>query len=287
MMWMITYRAINKSFDQAVQFFSYPASFACRVILFISFCFIASCNNWPEPAERVLSVSERHNEIPEAVDNEYLNSLMAIAEARLGFVINKGAELCIPGQIKVARSSLLRAKHEIDGQLLLDAQYNIAMAMEQLDYIVRIMSSLAEGSECLSKYAKLQVYEDYDENLSLRLSDTLNCQCTQISKTGSFTRLFQKRLDIVSSVMIAHPEITLTIYSANKTTLTLLESYFRNKGLNPDQIVSRAAAESSEAMSADGLGFSIQLGAEERNYRVKSWKKSLKVKSVLGSGGTQ
>ncbi len=281
MMWKTICPISKKSFDQVVQIFINPVDHFYRAFLCLMFLFLTGCNHWPDHAERVASITDRYPETPEVVDLAYLESLWDVGESRLSFVVNKGAEFCMPGQIKVVRSYLRRAKMEMDGRLFLDAQYNVAMAMEQLDYVTRLMSSLSDNSECLNSFVNLKGMEKPSEDLASELAAALNCECDQINPDGEISTGFHKRLLMVYSVMENHPEVFLSIYSADENRGKEVADYFSNKGVHKKNVKSKLAAESPVLLSSDGLAFSVDIKSQIKNYRLREWKDSIDLESTI------
>ncbi len=281
MMWKTICPISKKSFDQVVQIFKNPADFICRAFLCLIFLFISGCNHWPDHAERTVSVVDRYPNPPEAVDLPYLESLLDIGESRTSFVINKGAEYCMPGQVKVVRSYLRRARMEMDGSLHLDAQYNLAMAMEQLDYVTRLMSSLSETSECLNRFSSLKEEAEPTESFASELSAALNCGCDQINANGEISMGFHKRLLMVYSVMENHPEVFISIYSLDENRGKEVSDFFASKGINNKNIKSKLAAESPVLLSSDGLAFSVDIKNQTRRFRLREWRDSIDLESTI------
>ncbi|WP_152558494.1 hypothetical protein [Endozoicomonas numazuensis] len=243
--------------------------------------FITGCNHWPDHSERVVSITDRYPETPEAVDQAYLKSLWDIGESRMAFVVNKGAEYCMPGQIKVVRSYLRRAKMEIDGSLFLDAQYSVATAMEQLDYVNRLMSSLSENSECLDSFVSFNGIDTPSEDFSHELAAALNCECDQISSSGEISVGFHKRLLMVYSAMENHPEIFLSIYSVDENAGNEITNYFSSKGINTRNIENKKGVLSPVLLSSDGLAFSVDIRKQIKKYRLREWRDSIDLESTI------
>lgn len=302
-MLMIICRIIKFCFDKVVQFIDYPDRSVVRVPLFFTMkmefsspevtktpfsrlllfplILLSGCNNWPEPAERVLAISQRQLEIPEPVDAEYIENLVAISRTRLEILTSSGARYCLPGQIYKIDKHLLRARHEVDGNLLLDAQYTLAKAMDQLDKTAELMMGLAQGSECLEAYSYADMDIDKVDAFVTRLSRLLNCQCDQISKDGAITEGFAERLSVAAKAMSAHEPLQLNIFSSqNSEQAEEILVFFSNHGVRKTQITIRHEGGNNLQLSQDGFWFDISMGQTEKLFKLKEWKRDFRLMSI-------
>lgn len=283
-MLMIICQVIDNCFDKVVQNIFDPVSIAYRVFLFSCVLVLPACNNWPDPAERTLAVSHRQADIPVPVNHKYIESLMNISKVRLGFLISSGAQYCLPGQVNIVNKFLLRAKHEVDGNLLLDAQYTLAKAMEHLNSFSELMFSLAEGSECLEafEYRKENNYQltAYIDSLN----SLLNCQCDQISNEESLVESFSSRLEIVAKSLSAHVQLKMNIYAVEQSgKIQEIIMFLSNIGVRKEQVRVFYEGFDKAQISEDGLLFEVLVAKGRKNYKVKDWQKDLKYK-VLQKG---
>ncbi|MGI9276789.1 MAG: hypothetical protein ACR2PT_18330 [Endozoicomonas sp.] len=279
---MITSPANESYFDKVVQNLLQPAGLVCRFLVCLSVCLITSCTIWPEPSERVLSLSERRVEIPPELDHDYLTSLLEISKARLGYIIEGGAEFCIPGQVKKIRKELLLARQEIDGNLLLDAQISIVRSIDQLDYSVQLMKSLFETTECFSEYSRSE--EDVDQGYKLvnELAAILNCECEQLDDESVLTKSFEKRLARVADVLDMHPEMILTVYSMrDETVLEGVVGFLKSRGVRKEQYLTNKTSDQAVIAGGNTLGFELQVAVDSKYFELKSWRDSVIIKSSI------
>ena len=287
-MLMIICRVTKSYFVSVVQKLFNPAGNVGRVISLLFLIILSGCNNWPDPAERVLAVSQRQSDIPEAVDPEYIENLVSISKARLEFLVSSGAQYCLPGQINKVRKYLLRAKHEVDGNLLLDAQYTLSKAMEQLDRSAELMMGLAQGSECLEAYSYSDTDTDKADGFVDGLSRMLNCQCDQISNESTITEGFSKRLEVAAKAMSAQEPLRLVIYTSKYSAQAHeMQMFFSNHGVRKKQIEIRYEGIHSSQLSPDGFWFDIAMGQTEKLYKLKEWKRDVRLMSIQKEKGNE
>ena len=287
-MLMTTWQITKSCFVLAVQTVFHPAGKISRVALFFPIIIFSGCNNWPDPAERVLAVSHRQTETPEAIDSEYIENLLAISKARLGFLVSSGAQYCLPGQIKKVQKHLLRAKHEVDGNLLLDAQYTLSKAMDQLDRSAKLMMGLAQGSECLEAYSYADVDADKVKSFIEELSRMLNCQCDQISDDATIAEGFNKRLEVAAKAMSAHEQLRMSIYTDRYSEQAEeMRVFFSNHGVRKKQIQVKYDGINPSQLSRDGFWFDIAMGVSEKFYKLKEWKRDIRLMSIQKEKGNE
>ena len=207
----------------------YPADSLSRVFLFIGLLFLSACNNWPECSERVLALSDRMTEQPKQINRNYIDGLLDIAVTRLAILEASGAQYCLPGQVSRINKYLFRARHEVDGNLLLDAQFSLVKTMEHLEYTSELMFGLAEGSECLDHYALSTKDNQRDavERYLASLNRLLNCDCDQITDDDILVENFYERLAIVGKALSTHDQLFVRIYaSEHSDQVKEIISYF-------------------------------------------------------------
>lgn len=278
---MIICQIIKSCIDKAVQFIDYPGRKSAGVVLLFPFVFLSGCNNWPEPAERVLATSQRQSEIPEVVDSEYIENLVAISKARLELLNASGARYCLPGQVYKIDKHLLRAKHEVDGNLLLDAQYTLAKAMEQLDRTAELMMGLAQGSECLEAYSREDMDVDKVDAFVSGLSRMLNCQCDQVSDDGAITEGFARRLGVAAKAISAHEQLRLKIFASQYSEQAKeMLLFFSNHGVREKQMSIRYEGFNNVQFSQDGFWFDISMRESEKLFKLKEWKRDVRLMSI-------
>ena len=117
------------------------------------FLFVPACTSWPDSSERVLSISERRQEIPEEITREYLSYLLGVSQKRYVELGAVGGLICLPGQMrKVIRTQKLLS-HEIDGHLFLDAEKHLIDVFQILDSIRRQIENNSPSDKCYQYYS--------------------------------------------------------------------------------------------------------------------------------------
>ncbi len=138
----------NNPSDSAVLRFSGIITRLFRCLIFV---LISSCTQWPDSSERVLSISDERQEIPEYLTRDYLQELLVLMEHRTDQLVAVGAQECLPGQIlNITRLHDL-VKLEIDGNLFLDAEKNLKKAFLALNEARRNIED-STISECLHSF---------------------------------------------------------------------------------------------------------------------------------------
>ena len=282
-MLMIICRNFKLFVLKAVQNNELPAGKACGVFLLFTILLVSGCNNWPEPAERVLAIEKRQKEIPARVDREYINDLVNITESRLAMLESSGAKYCLPGQIYKAKKHMLRARHEVDGNLYLDAQYTLVKVMNQLDYTAELMMGLAEGSECLGAYefSAKNEHKDKVERYIESISNLLNCQCDQVSDDEMLVENFNRRLEVAAQALSTHEQLSIIIHATKHSEqVNEMKLFFSNHGARNEQLSVHYDGDKEHALSKDGLWFEIVVKKPKRNHKLKNWDENLRVMSV-------
>lgn len=268
---------------KAVQNNEYPSDKICGVFLLFTLLLLSGCNNWPEPAGRVLAISDRHTDLPEQVDRDYIKGLVRISETRLEMLESSGAKYCLPGQVYKVKSQMLRARHEVDGNLYLDAQYTLTKVMDQLDYTAELMMGLAEGSECLGAYefSTRSEHKDKVERYIESISNLLNCQCDQVSDDEMLVEKFNRRLEVAAQALSTHEQLNIIIHARKYSEqVNEMKLFFSNHGVRNNQLSVFYDGDEERVLSQDGLWFEVVVRKPERNHKLKNWDENLRVMSV-------
>ena len=124
----------------------------CKRFGFLACFFLTACTSWPQTSERVISISEQRQEIPEGLTRDYLNEYVLIAKNRSKELADIGANHCLPGQMDKISKSLSLIKHEVDGYLLFDARQHLIELFESLNKIRNLVEAHQPNEECYQIY---------------------------------------------------------------------------------------------------------------------------------------
>ena len=134
--------------------FSKPCNLIARLFGFLAIFSLPSCMTWPDSSERVLSVSEERQSLPDYINRGYLLSLLAIAETRQGQLVSFGSEVCLPGQMVAIKRMHDLIEREIDGNLLFDAHKNMINIFYGLHDLRYKIESEGLGYKCFEEIYK-------------------------------------------------------------------------------------------------------------------------------------
>ncbi|OED41962.1 hypothetical protein ACH42_12670 [Endozoicomonas sp. (ex Bugula neritina AB1)] len=140
-----------------------PGDFIARLWCCLFFVLISSCTTWPDSAERVLSLPNERLQIPENINREYLQYLLGIVDQRFSELDSVGASVCFPGKmLKLNRLHSL-VKHEMDGNLFLDAKMNVEKVFDLLNSVRTDIEKYYSSNDCFRSFHLGHFYERSNE----------------------------------------------------------------------------------------------------------------------------
>ena len=115
-----------------------------------------------------MSISHRNVGLPPGINYDYLARLLEVSDRRYVELKSAGAEYCLPGQMLQIRKKQTLVRHELDGNLLLDARIHLRDLFHHLYNIKNQVENNNPSEKCYQYFSvvhketvqQLGVWED-------------------------------------------------------------------------------------------------------------------------------